>query len=198
MSALLFPRAAFGFLTSVATSLFCSRGSTSLLGPTKSSSSGSSGNYHADLERRINSKEANKFGSFPWEKSSECQLVKAEEEPLSDEKDLQILGQTILKKDIQVIKDGKEVSLGSDKPGKFKQFDIVDDYSDHHFVNGTGNGSMLSQVRSQLPFLFFNQLPICYQYSLWFHSSQVKRAWLKKVQQEWCLLEKDLPGWSSF
>lgn len=163
-SVLLFPRAAFGFLTSVATSLFCSRGSTSLLGPTQSNSSDRSKNCHPDLVR-TDSKDANKFGILPFEPPSDCQIVKAKE-PLSDAKDLQILRQTILKKDIQMIKQIKEVSLGSEKPGQFNQFDIVDDYSDHHFVNGTGKGSMLSQL---------------------------KRTWLKKVQQEWCLLEKDLP-----
>lgn len=194
-SALLFPRAAFGFLTRVATSLFCSRGSTSLLGPTQPNSSDSSKNCHPDLER-TDSKDANKFGILPWEPPSDCQIVKAEE-PLSDAKDLQILRETILKKDIQMIKQIKEVSLGSEKPGQFNQFDFVDDYSDHHFVNGTGKGSMLSQVGSWLPFSFLEPITNFLSVHIMIHSLQLKRTWLKKVQQEWCLLEKDLPGWSS-
>lgn len=49
---------------------------------------------------------------------------------------------------------------------KFKIFDIVDDCSDHHFVNYLSKDIV---------------------------SSQVKRGWLKKVQQEWSILKKDLP-----
>uniref|UniRef100_A0A6N2KYN0 E2 ubiquitin-conjugating enzyme n=1 Tax=Salix viminalis TaxID=40686 RepID=A0A6N2KYN0_SALVM len=48
----------------------------------------------------------------------------------------------------------------------FKRFDMVVDCSDHHFLDGEGNASALSQV---------------------------KRGWLKKVQQEWSILEKNLP-----
>jgi len=48
----------------------------------------------------------------------------------------------------------------------FKQFDMVSGCLDHHFVNGAGKGISLSQV---------------------------KRSWLKKVQQEWSILEKNLP-----
>ncbi|XP_071698326.1 putative ubiquitin-conjugating enzyme E2 38 [Rutidosis leptorrhynchoides] len=45
----------------------------------------------------------------------------------------------------------------------FKSFDIVDDFSDHHF-NGAG-----------------------------FHGQQPPRDWTKKIQDEWKILEKDLP-----
>ncbi|KAG6530376.1 hypothetical protein ZIOFF_012604 [Zingiber officinale] len=54
----------------------------------------------------------------------------------------------------------------NDEPRKFKQFDIVNDHSDHHFVAGTGNQLMLSQI---------------------------KKGWFKRVQQEWCALKVDLP-----
>lgn len=47
---------------------------------------------------------------------------------------------------------------------RFKQFDIVGDSSDHHFADGKGAAL-----------------------------SQIKKGWLKKVQQEWSILEKDLP-----
>nr|GEY91916.1 hypothetical protein [Tanacetum cinerariifolium] len=46
----------------------------------------------------------------------------------------------------------------------FKLFDIVDDFSDHHF-NGAG-----------------------------FQGQQPPRSWTKKIQDEWKILEKDLPG----
>ncbi|KAJ4976416.1 hypothetical protein NE237_001522 [Protea cynaroides] len=52
-----------------------------------------------------------------------------------------------------------------EKQGLFKPFDNVVDCSDHHFVNESGEGSMLSQV---------------------------KRGWLKKVQQEWTILQRDI------
>ncbi|KAJ6396880.1 hypothetical protein OIU77_021835 [Salix suchowensis] len=58
-------------------------------------------------------------------------------------------------------------SSSSRKSSKeFKRFDMVVDCSDHHFLDGEGNALALSQV---------------------------KRGWLKKVQQEWSILEKNLP-----
>ncbi|KAI8525527.1 hypothetical protein RHMOL_Rhmol13G0237200 [Rhododendron molle] len=48
----------------------------------------------------------------------------------------------------------------------FKQFDMVTGCLDHQFVEGAGKGLALPQV---------------------------KRGWLKKIQEEWSILEKDLP-----
>ncbi|KAI4368165.1 hypothetical protein MLD38_016752 [Melastoma candidum] len=48
----------------------------------------------------------------------------------------------------------------------FKQFDMVTDCSDHHFFNNDEKG---------------------------LDKSQVKRRWLRKIQQEWNILEKNLP-----
>ncbi|KAH0717947.1 hypothetical protein KY285_013978 [Solanum tuberosum] len=50
-------------------------------------------------------------------------------------------------------------------PEHFRQFDVVTDFSDHHFADGAGKAQL----------------------------SQVRRGWLKKVQQEWSILERDLP-----
>lgn len=50
-------------------------------------------------------------------------------------------------------------------PEHFRQFDVVTDFSDHHFADGAGKPQL----------------------------SQVRRGWLKKVQQEWSILERDLP-----
>ncbi|KAG5246954.1 ubiquitin-conjugating enzyme family protein [Salix suchowensis] len=59
-------------------------------------------------------------------------------------------------------------SSSSRKSSKeFKRFDMVVDCSDHHFLDGEGNALALSQV---------------------------KRGWLKKVQQEWSILEKIFPS----
>ncbi|XP_058771571.1 probable ubiquitin-conjugating enzyme E2 24 [Vicia villosa] len=57
------------------------------------------------------------------------------------------------------------VSLNSNCSDQLKQFDVIDTCSDHHFFN-EGKG-----------------LPL----------SQVKKDWSKKVQQEWSILEKNLP-----
>ncbi|KAI8567686.1 hypothetical protein RHMOL_Rhmol02G0141000 [Rhododendron molle] len=66
------------------------------------------------------------------------------------------------------IEEERAPSFTSDRayPQLFKQFDMVTGCLDHHFVDGAGKGLTLSQV---------------------------KRGWLKKVQQEWSMLEKNLP-----
>ncbi|XP_030528822.1 probable ubiquitin-conjugating enzyme E2 24 isoform X2 [Rhodamnia argentea] len=69
------------------------------------------------------------------------------------------------------VKDDQDVRglLSSSKSmdvEQFKQFDMVTDCSDHHFLDGADKGVA---------------------------TSQVKKGWLKKVQQEWSILEKNLP-----
>ncbi|KAK7362834.1 hypothetical protein VNO77_04958 [Canavalia gladiata] len=56
-------------------------------------------------------------------------------------------------------------SLDINSSNQFKQFDIIENCSDHHFF-GEGKGLSISQVR---------------------------KGWVKKVQQEWSILEKNLP-----
>ncbi|KAI9095986.1 hypothetical protein K1719_026133 [Acacia pycnantha] len=69
--------------------------------------------------------------------------------------------------DQEVIRDNKDFSfsLDSHEPDQFKQFDILCNCSDHHFF----------EERKDLAL------------------SQAKRSWMKKVQQEWSILEKNLP-----
>ncbi|KAI4299379.1 hypothetical protein L6164_032846 [Bauhinia variegata] len=57
------------------------------------------------------------------------------------------------------------ISVASSNSDQFKLFDILYNCSDHHFF-GEGKGLALSQV---------------------------KKGWVKKVQQEWTILEKNLP-----
>ncbi|WOL14577.1 putative ubiquitin-conjugating enzyme E2 24 isoform X2 [Canna indica] len=127
----LFPRAAFGFLTHVATTLFGFLGSTSL---------------------------------FDTKGASQYKNLKMEEVPFGPT-DLQV---GILKQQVELIKQTDEPtpSPDNDETGKFKQFDIVNDYSDHHFLVGGGNELIFSQV---------------------------KKSWFKRVQQEWGILKNDLP-----
>ncbi|TKY59265.1 ubiquitin-conjugating enzyme E2 24 [Spatholobus suberectus] len=56
-------------------------------------------------------------------------------------------------------------SLDSNSSNQFKQFDVIENCPDHHFFD-EGKGLSMSQV---------------------------KRGWVKKVQQEWSILEKNLP-----
>lgn len=71
------------------------------------------------------------------------------EEYISEPTDLQPEN---LKQQIEETKQsgGMTFSPGSDEPRKFKQFDIVNDHTDHHFVNGIGNELMLSHVSKQV------------------------------------------------
>lgn len=63
--------------------------------------------------------------------------------------------------------NGKEIEVGAverlRKYEAFKQFDVVDDYSDHHYGN--------ARIQGHEP----------------------SKAWTKKIQDEWKILEKDLP-----
>lgn len=58
------------------------------------------------------------------------------------------------------------LSPGNKKREQFKRFDIVEDYSGHHFENSISKGLVLPLVR---------------------------RDWVKKIQQEWSILKNNLP-----
>ncbi|KAG0449244.1 hypothetical protein HPP92_027361 [Vanilla planifolia] len=62
---------------------------------------------------------------------------------------------------------GSTFSVGTERPELFKKFDSVSDHLDHHFESGISKSI--------------------------FTTSQVKSGWLKRVQQEWNDLEKNLP-----
>ncbi|KAL5997645.1 hypothetical protein ACLOJK_008575 [Asimina triloba] len=164
-----YQQSALGFLTSFAASLFGSRGFSSLSTSTKPSSSDTINICDSDLQTPMPNAES-KFGLFPWRKVSENKTHQAEYPPPSAEDDLQISGGTSMKQDVEETQTIRDTPLAptedSGKLEQFKKFDTVNDYADHHFVHGAGKGLMLSQV---------------------------KKGWLKKVQHEWTLLEKDLP-----
>ncbi|KAK3010240.1 hypothetical protein RJ639_010812 [Escallonia herrerae] len=80
--------------------------------------------------------------------------------------DLQTCAKTISEQKVEETQDGKDLSSDNKYQQQFKRFDMVSDCSDHHFVDGAGKDIT---------------------------SSQMKRGWLKKVQQEWGILEKNLP-----
>ncbi|KAF8390972.1 hypothetical protein HHK36_023272 [Tetracentron sinense] len=113
------------------------------------------------------SEDANEFDSLHEKEVLECCDMWIDEPPLIVD-DLQPFREESLEKQVKQAQEHKEVSFSSDSknPGQFKQFDMVSDCSEHHFIDGGGKGLILSQV---------------------------KNGWLKKVQQEWSILEKDLP-----
>ncbi|XP_042492124.1 probable ubiquitin-conjugating enzyme E2 24 [Macadamia integrifolia] len=133
------PRAAIDFFTNVVASLFGSHGSTS-----------------EDVNKFYHTHEIEVF--------EHCKINT--EEPPSVGYDMKTFRQTSLKQKIEEQESKELFSSGNEKQGLFKAFDIVVDSSDHHFVNESGDGSMLSQA---------------------------KRGWLRKVQQEWTILQRDLP-----
>ncbi|XP_010272451.1 PREDICTED: probable ubiquitin-conjugating enzyme E2 24 isoform X2 [Nelumbo nucifera] len=161
-----FPRAAIGFFSNVAASLFGSCGSISLSGSMNSSHFGGLiGKCKPDLNRTPLENMA-KSGSLHEKEELKYCNVNIEGRP-SVVDDLLKFRETNLKQKIE--KDQGEKGLiqsGSENLVLFKQFDIVSNCKDHHFVNGSGKELILSQM---------------------------KKCWLRKVQQEWSILEKDLP-----
>lgn len=83
--------------------------------------------------------------------------------------DYEVFGETSMHQQVEEMEEQKDIKInssGCEKPESFKQFDIVSGCSDHHFVDG---------VNKALGF------------------PQVGTGWAKKVQQEWGILEKNLP-----
>ncbi|KAL3519762.1 hypothetical protein ACH5RR_017911 [Cinchona calisaya] len=119
------------------------------------------------------------FGAYKWLSENEQKTVISTEEelelceldPVITPVDVGYLETTEDKNSAQNIKEVEEekdfaLPSSSKHPELFRQFDMVTDCSDHHFIDGAGKDQK---------------------------SSQVMRAWLKKVQQEWDILGKNLP-----
>ncbi|XP_052181726.1 probable ubiquitin-conjugating enzyme E2 24 isoform X2 [Diospyros lotus] len=149
------PGAAIGVFMSIMRSIFGSFGSISPSGiPDLMLERGNVSEGHIS--------ESNSEGDVP-----ESLNMSTEEEEMVED-DLQSFGKTNLEQQVKDIQEEKAPLFSSDCkcPEAFKQFDMVTDCLDHHFVGNSSNGLILSQV---------------------------KRGWLKKVQQEWSILEKNLP-----
>ncbi|XP_024987651.1 probable ubiquitin-conjugating enzyme E2 24 [Cynara cardunculus var. scolymus] len=84
------------------------------------------------------------------------------------EEDDQMFVETSTEAEFKETEESKGVSVSSATKTmkEIRQFDMVNDCSNHHFIDSPGKGSI---------------------------SSQVKKCWLKKVQQEWNILANDLP-----
>ncbi|XP_074308091.1 putative ubiquitin-conjugating enzyme E2 24 [Silene latifolia] len=135
-------QAAMGFFTSIAANIFSLNGTMSLPQPSSC--------YHTIDERKIGH-----FDGQDMLKSCDNTEVDVYETMTYDQKTKERIDNT-----------GPMQASEDRGSGEFRQFDVLVDCSDHHFVDGDSKEATLSQVR---------------------------RGWLKKVQQEWSILEKDLP-----
>ncbi|XP_002519066.3 probable ubiquitin-conjugating enzyme E2 24 isoform X1 [Ricinus communis] len=150
-SSFFLPRSTIGFFRSIAASIFESFGSTS-------SCSVSSGPVFKD---------GNQLKSVEEKENMENNDLCTEMQSLIPG-GMQSFENASLNQEVNDIQENKEVQslFGSKSEERFRQFEMVDDCSDHHFLDDASRGLALSQM---------------------------KRSWLKKVQQEWSTLEKHLP-----
>ncbi|MBA0626823.1 hypothetical protein Godav_004416 [Gossypium davidsonii] len=142
------PQAAIGYFTSIASSILGSLGPNSLISQDPSGCiSRNAKEYDILLEKEV------------AETCHHC----AEQ----DMSELQIFEMTNIRQEVEEIEENKVSMMPKpvETSDQFRQFDMVSDCSDHHFL---GESKVLAV-------------------------SQVKRSWLKKVQQEWSILEKNLP-----
>ncbi|CAI9087446.1 OLC1v1021516C1 [Oldenlandia corymbosa var. corymbosa] len=144
-----FPQSAVGLFASISSTLFGSLG-TSLFGSYRHLPEAGETTLTCSDENELELYDMHPTGSSPVVDNSEV----VEEAGL---------GQNIKEADGKM--DPAPLS-SSNRPELFRQFDMVNDCSDHHFVDGAGNGTQYSQSN---------------------------RVWLRKVQREWSILEKDLP-----
>ncbi|XP_031474358.1 probable ubiquitin-conjugating enzyme E2 24 [Nymphaea colorata] len=159
--ALSIPRAAIGFLTNIASSIFGSRGSTSFSSKIKSTCSSHLDNdYHLEMKDAVMEDENG---------SEDLYKRKIEEHQIAAVKAHQLMsGESSLLRGMggeehtEVKHEQLPQLRSSEECRKFMKFDISQDYSDHHFRDEESNPSQ-------------------------------RRGWLKKISQEWSILEKELP-----
>ncbi|GMI77621.1 UBIQUITIN-CONJUGATING ENZYME 24, phosphate 2 [Hibiscus trionum] len=143
-----FPQAPIGFFSTVASSILGSLGSRSLLSQESSSYiSHGAKEYDILLKKEV--------------------LETCNQNTELDPIEMQIFETPNIKQEVEEIKEnnGSMMPRPNETSGLFRQFDMVSECTDHHFL---GESKVLAM-------------------------SQVKRSWVKKVQQEWSILEKNLP-----
>lgn len=143
------PRAAIEIFSSIKASIFQTFGVTSLSRAVSLVPTTEEGNQSKNLDKK--------------EVSETCELC-TEANPMSE---LQSTEDIIPDRDVIRFSKRKDLlfSTNSNNSNRFKQFDIIDNCSDHHFFDER-KGLTLSQV---------------------------KRGWVKRIQQEWSILERNLP-----
>lgn len=176
-SSLTVPKAAITFLRNVASSLFGSFGSTSQFGSTKPPELHCLKNLDLQvptLDPTINMCSVQPEGNCKNHILKTKELESDADDPLPEvvkhKKGVKgaddSLPGVLQQKGGAKQDEQNTLSPGNKKRDQFKRFDIVEDCSDHHFVNSIGKGLVL---------------PV------------VSRDWVKKVQQEWNILKNNLP-----
>ncbi|CAI9783817.1 unnamed protein product [Fraxinus pennsylvanica] len=112
------------------------------------------------------SQDVPKLGLPNEEEALELCTMHTVDEPLVAD-DLEVYGRMTSEPRSKEANKDTILPSGSKLPEHFRLFDMVCGGLDHHFVDGSGTGVL--------------------------QSPQMKRSWLKKVHQEWSILEKDLP-----
>ncbi|KAI9121132.1 hypothetical protein K1719_008165 [Acacia pycnantha] len=143
------PRAAIEIFSSIKAGIFQTFGVTSLSPAVSLVPTTEEGNQSGNLSKK--------------EVSETCDLC-TEANPMSE---LQSAEDMTPDQDVIRFSERKDLpfSSNSNNSDGFKQFDIIDNCSDHHFFDKQ-KGLALSQV---------------------------KRGWVKRIQQEWSILERNLP-----
>ncbi|CAH2059539.1 unnamed protein product [Thlaspi arvense] len=141
------PKAAIGFITNLASSLFGSQGSTSVISSHECCNGSEDQSDSEDLFQ-----EASESHDISESTLGEVGMATMVNLPIEGNGLNKIIDSTLLE--------------NNRKLASFRQFDMVTDCSDHHFLS---SGKELAQ-------------------------SQVTKSWVKKVQQEWSNLEADLPN----
>lgn len=123
------PQVAIGFFTSIASSLFGSIGSTSLSTSVSSS---------------CMSEDANESDILLEKEVFETRDFSSELHP----RELQALGNKNFNHEVEEKQEKEDLSFpkACEKSNQFRQFDMVNNCSDHHFL-GSSEGLALSQVR---------------------------------------------------
>ncbi|CAN8315995.1 unnamed protein product [Cochlearia groenlandica] len=146
-SSFFLPKAAIGFITNLASSFFGSQGSTSVI-----SSHSRCNDSEDQSDSEVHVQEATESYDISESDSGEVDMATM--------LNLSIEGKGVHKTPYSTLVENNRELVS------FRQFDMVTDGSDHHFLSP---GKELAQY-------------------------QVTKSWVKKVQQEWSNLETDLPN----
>jgi len=76
----------------------------------------------------------------------------------------------------------------------FKQFDTVTDTSDHHFIKSHSSMAQVSFSKQNLLKAYFVSILILIIRIYIIFLDQNPKSWATKIQEEWKILEKHLPG----
>ncbi|KAM7263971.1 hypothetical protein ACFE04_001654 [Oxalis oulophora] len=141
-------QAAIGFFSSIASSLFGFSSSTTLPRAVTYSRAPQDGTESEDLPKSQTLETSDLLGKPYQDEYPETGKAEVDQEVKQNEENETFTS-----------------SMTNENSDHFRQFDLVQDCSDHHLLDANNKSAQ----------------------------TQVKKGWLKKVQQEWSILEKNLP-----